>query len=452
MVEGKAGLPRDHQDSCILGEKQVKNGESAEPKLCRLHQPLKQPQLKCPECSSQSLYKDGLRYLANGETIQRLLCRNCGYRFSEGKLSHALNPEPQRPLKNNSRWPINTADSIYSNCQVCDETQGRRALVPQTGGYSLVEVETRQEIAQREGTMPSTPSAEAEVLRYLIWLKNQGFSQHTIRSRANLLKWIGNKKADLNDPETVKMAIANANNWCETTKLLATTAYDSFLKWEGKTWIPPRYKQIQKLPFIPTEEELDALIIAGSKRLTTLLQILKETGVRLGEALTLEWTDIDFERNLIRVNHPEKGSNPRILVMSKKLANMINTLPKKSHLVLNRNPKTCETALWNLRRKAAFKLQNPRLQSITFHTFRHWKATTEYHKTHDIFHVQRLLGHRNIQNTAIYITLENGMFQTENNDFHVAVAKTLEDACKLLEVGFEYVCDMHDAKLFRKRK
>jgi integrase len=300
--------------------------------------------------------------------------------------------------------------------------------------------------------MPSTPSAEAEVLRYLIWLKNQGFSLHTIRSRANLLKWLSNKKADLNDPETVKMAIANATNWCETTKLLAATAYDSFLKWQGKAWIPPRYKQIQKLPFIPTEEELDALIIASSKRLATLLQILKETAARLGEALGLEWTDIDFERNVIRINHPEKGSNPRILVMSKKLASMINTLPKKGQKVLDRNPKTCETALWNLRRKAALKLQNPRLQSITFHTFRHWKATMEYHKTHDIFHVQRFLGHRNIQNTAIYITLETGMFQTENNDFHVAVAKTLEDACKLLEVGFEYVCDMHDVKLFRKRK
>ena len=71
---------------------------------------------------------------------------------------------------------------------------------------------------------------------------------------------------------------------------------------------------------------------------------------------------------------------------------------------------------------------------------------------HDIFYVQRLLGHRNIQNTAIYITLENGTFQTENNDFHVAVAKTMEDACKLVEVGFEYVCEIDDAKLFRKRK
>jgi hypothetical protein len=76
----------------------------------------------------------------------------------------------------------------------------------------------------------------------------------------------------------------------------------------------------------------------------------------------------------------------------------------------------------------------------------------EYHKTHDIFHVKRLLGHKNLKNTAIYITLETGMFQTENNDFHVAVAKTLEDACKLLEVGSEYVCGMHDARLFRKRK
>ncbi len=393
----------------------------------------------CPQCSSTSVYRDGQRYLTDGSVVQRWFCRNCAYRFSQTDCSGSNHS--QRVSRVDTQ-PLNRGFAYSSNRQVCDLAEESK---------NLAEV-TRQEIAQREGTTQTTANVEAEVMRYLIWLRNQGFSHHTIRSRANLLKWIMTKKADLNDPETVKAAIANASNWCETTKLLATTAYDSFLKWQGKTWIPPRYKQIQKLPFIPTEEELDALIIAGSKRLATLLQILKETGVRLGEALMLEWTDIDFERNVIRINHPEKGSNPRILIMSKKLANMINTLPKKNQMVLDRNPKTCETALWNLRRKEAFKLQNPRLQSITFHTFRHWKATTEYHKTHDIFHVQRLLGHRNIQNTAIYITLENGMFQTENNDFHVTVAKTLEDACKLLEVGFEYVCDMHDAKLFRKRK
>jgi Zn ribbon nucleic-acid-binding protein len=36
----------------------------------------------CPECGSDRIYKDGLRY-TNERQIQRYLCRNCGYRFSD---------------------------------------------------------------------------------------------------------------------------------------------------------------------------------------------------------------------------------------------------------------------------------------------------------------------------------------------------------------------------------
>ena len=36
--------------------------------------------------------------------------------------------------------------------------------------------------------------------------------------------------------------------------------------------------------------------------------------------------------------------------------------------------------------------------------------------------------------------------------YHVKVAHSLDEACKLLEVGFEYVTDMDGAKIFRKRK
>ena len=39
--------------------------------------------LVCPECGCTRLFKAGLRYLASGETVQRYLCRECGYRFSE---------------------------------------------------------------------------------------------------------------------------------------------------------------------------------------------------------------------------------------------------------------------------------------------------------------------------------------------------------------------------------
>jgi integrase len=100
----------------------------------------------------------------------------------------------------------------------------------------------------------------------------------------------------------------------------------------------------------------------------------------------------------------------------------------------------------------AAKLENPRLLQIHFHTLRHWKGTTEYHKTKDPYHVKRLLGHKSLLNTEIYINIEQAVFQTEDSEFHVKVAETLDEACKLLEVGFEYVADMDGKRLFRKRR
>jgi predicted RNA-binding Zn-ribbon protein involved in translation (DUF1610 family) len=38
--------------------------------------------LMCPQCGSDRLYRDGHRYLSAGQSIQRWLCRSCGYRFS----------------------------------------------------------------------------------------------------------------------------------------------------------------------------------------------------------------------------------------------------------------------------------------------------------------------------------------------------------------------------------
>ena len=60
----------------------------------------------------------------------------------------------------------------------------------------------------------------------------------------------------------------------------------------------------------------------------------------------------------------------------------------------------------------------------------------------------KLLGHRNIQNTLLYTQLIN----FEGDEFHSATAKNVEEAQKLVEVGFEYVCEFNDTKLFRKRK
>jgi hypothetical protein len=72
----------------------------------------------------------------------------------------------------------------------------------------------------------------------------------------------------------------------------------------------------------------------------------------------------------------------------------------------------------------------------------------EYHKTKDILHVMKLLGHRNIKNTLLYTQLVD----TQDDDYVYKVADTTKEIAQLIEDGFEYVCDQENLKFFRKRK
>jgi len=59
------------------------------------------------------------------------------------------------------------------------------------------------------------------------------------------------------------------------------------------------------------------------------------------------------------------------------------------------------------------------------------------------------LGHKRIQNTLVYTQLA----KFENNNFVSKVAGNAEEACQLIEAGFEYVCTTpQDIMAFRKRK
>jgi integrase len=114
------------------------------------------------------------------------------------------------------------------------------------------------------------------------------------------------------------------------------------------------------------------------------------------------------------------------------------------------------TAKRGKRKKADYLLtqrarSNPKLMLIHFHTFRHWKGTTEQHKTKDPWHVKEILGHKSIKSTEAYIHLEQMMYEETNDQFTVKVANTMAEAIKLMEVGFEYHTEIEGNKLFRKR-
>ncbi|MCJ7423170.1 site-specific integrase [Candidatus Bathyarchaeota archaeon] len=216
----------------------------------------------------------------------------------------------------------------------------------------------------------------------------------------------------------------------------------------GKTWTPPIYRRVRQFPFIPIEAEIDQLIAGCSLRVSTYLQLLKETGMRSGEACgLLKWTDIDFEQRSIRIT-PEKNSNPRILPLSLKLVDMLNNLPKNTNTVFSANADLMRRNFAKQRKRIAAKVKNSRFSQITFHTFRHWKATMEYHKTRDILHVKEILGHKSLNSTMMYTQLIN----FKDDEFTVAVAHSEEEVVKLAEAGFEFYCDYEKNKILRKRK
>lgn len=310
----------------------------------------------------------------------------------------------------------------------------------------MVEEVTRNELAQREGT---AADIKGLIVQNLWYLKKEGYAESTITRRIKLLKTLSKRGGNLLDPESIKLVIARQENWKATTKEHAVTAYASFLKMLGIQWNPPKYRRIRKLPFIPIEAEVDNLICGCNRKTCTFLKLLKETGMRCGEAWQLTWIDFDFDRRTVSIT-PEKLSNPRVLPISNELIAMMNRLPKTSEKVFNGSLRHFARSFRRQRRKIAHKLQNPRINSISFHTLRHWKATMEYHKTKSILHVKQILGHKSVVSTQLYTQLVN----FKETDFHVKVAQNVKEVCELVKIGYTYETgEFNDGgKVFKKPK
>ena len=417
------------------------------------------PAPRCPECGSLRVWKDGLRYTFYGE-IQRYICRNCSYRFS-----HSDPSEPSERLQKLHRQILKSKADKTILCRVVDERNdsckelgspqqmkhirsGRATVLLTERAKKLVEVETRiQEKAAGATKDPAT--VKGKLVEFSFWLSKQGYDEEVVKWRAGVMKRLVNLGANLWDPETVKEVLAK-QKWNDGYKMLIVYSYENFLKMEGLSWKRPKYKQPEALPFIPAEAELDQLIAACGKKLGTFLQGLKDTGADPGELGMLQWIDINTESRTIQIR-PVKGHNPRISTVSQQFMDRLQRFKTSERIF---NMKSLARCLQTQRKRTSDKFINPRFLKISFRTFRHWKGTMEYHRTKDILYVKKILGHKQIRNTLKYIDLEATQFKTVDDQFIAKVTTNAEEACSLIEVGFEYVTGEYNdgGKIFRKRK
>jgi integrase len=380
--------------------------------------------LKCPACGCEStFYRDGLRYAADGSSIQRWLCRACGFRFSE------------KPLQKTSEQPLNTSFVLPSKRQICATTKEAKNL------DSASEIKT---VAGEENT-----TQHGLIVEFQWKMKKRQLADITITNRTIMLNELVNFGADLRKPESIETILATEKISIPTKYNMVKT-YRAFTQAFKIDWEPVKIRYEAKEPFDPLEEEIDLLIASCGKISGTFLQTLKDTGARCGEIRQLQWTDINEKNGTIAINNPGKGSRARTVKVTTKTLAMLKNLPKKNgDCVFSPKCVAARRGFDQTRKRVAERMQNPRLLKIHFHTLRHWRASREYEKTGDIYAVKDLLGHKSVMSTDRY---QHGSYTSD--DYITKRPQTSQEEDALISAGFEYVRfdDRENVPIYRKRK
>lgn len=166
----------------------------------------------------------------------------------------------------------------------------------------------------------------------------------------------------------------------------------------------------------------------------TFFKTLYYTGMRLGEALALQWEDIDFENSSIQIS---KSSSSKLIKQTKTKASIrVIYLPPQIHGNLynffqeqkksagfktsffvfgDDEPLHQNTLDYHFRKK----LYSSGLKKIRIHDFRHSHASYLFQNNFSILYISKRLGHKTITTTQeIYIHLTETLSSNEDNKFN----------------------------------
>ena len=140
-----------------------------------------------------------------------------------------------------------------------------------------------------------------------------------------------------------------------------------------------------------------------------MLELLYASGVRISELVNIKFSDLDLDRNIIKVFG--KGSKERLVPFGEDAAQWISAyiderkknkdLASIKYIFLNnRGTKISRHAFWH--RLKDYCLEIGLKQDISPHTLRHAFATHLLNRGADLRSVQVLLGHSDLSTTQIY--------------------------------------------------
>jgi len=321
-------------------------------------------------------------------------------------------------------------------------------------------------VSRTEEGKSAVAQGKAEIFQYSLAMLNK-LKLSTIYARRKALESI-NKVANLLDPRSNILNTAAVTTYLVEPDLKRNRAYKliqdlkSFYEWKGIQWLPCKVRRERSQPFLPRLVDIVLLINSiTNRRLAVFLQLLKETGVRSGEAWMLSWDDIDFKSRLVSVKHPEKNSQPRILRISQRLVDMLNSLSRENNYVFHKpyddefktmkGLESFRRLFERYRKRIAETHPESNVAKIHFHSFRTWRATMQYLKTRDLEAVMMLLGATNPIHARRYVCLAQALCLRED-DYVTARATNADEAEELVREGFNFVTEIQSVQIFRKER
>lgn len=234
------------------------------------------------------------------------------------------------------------------------------------------------------------------IAHYLAHLRQSDMSPHTRRSRYQ--------------------AVRKLFRWLTLTRYIETNVFAEAEN-IGLVRLPaiPRYINRHK-PLDVIKNMIETTKSKESWREAAIFTLMIDTGIRRGELISLNFSDVSFLTSEIFI--VGKGGHERYVFPSQIT---MDTIKK----YLDNRRETGSEALFTSLQKSVGKpwpdrledrtlnvifnkwleiCQVPKYLNITPHTFRHTYATNFYNSGGDIYTLSRLLGHANIQTTIGYIS------------------------------------------------